>query len=52
MVVTVIVDAVRESSTQEYGGFVRKDLVSGRWYEVGDKIAREVRYQSHHLLLV
>jgi hypothetical protein len=41
MVVTVAVDAVTESSTQERGGFVRKDLVSGRWYEVGDKIARE-----------
>ena len=40
-VVTVIVDAVRESSPQRYGGFVRKDLVTGRWYEVGDKIARE-----------
>ena len=40
-VVTVIVDAVKESSTQGRGGFVRKDLVSGRWFEVGDKIARE-----------
>jgi hypothetical protein len=41
MVVTGIVDTVRESSTQRQGGFVRKGLVTGRWYEVGDKIARE-----------
>jgi hypothetical protein len=41
MVVTVIVDAVTESTTQAHGGFVRKDLAAGRWYEVGDKIARE-----------
>lgn len=41
MVVTVIVDAVRECRTSERGGFVRKDVPTGRWYEVGDKTARE-----------
>ena len=41
LVVTVIVDAVRDSSTQGRGGFVRRDPKSGRWFQVGDKIARE-----------
>jgi hypothetical protein len=42
MVVTAIVDAVRESRTNHpRGGFVRKDAASGRWYEMGDKTARE-----------
>ena len=39
--VTTIVDAIRDSRTSEQGGFVRKDVASGRWYEVGDKTARE-----------
>eukprot|EP00980_Cylindrotheca_fusiformis_P031351 scaffold26214_cov142-Cylindrotheca_fusiformis.AAC.2 len=41
LVVTTIVDAVKESSTQERGGFVRRDPATGRWFEVEDKIARE-----------
>lgn len=41
LVVTSIVDAIRDSRTSEHGGFVRKDVASGRWYEVGDKTARE-----------
>lgn len=40
-VVTIIVDAVKDSSTQARGGFVRKDTVTGKWFEVEDKIARE-----------
>ena len=34
-----IVDIVREASVG--GGFVRKNAKTGRWYEVGDSIARE-----------
>ena len=41
MVVTAIVDAIRGSKANERGGFVRKDTPDGRWYEVGDKTARE-----------
>ncbi len=41
MVVTTIVDAIRECQSWERGGFVRKDTATGRWYEVGDKTARE-----------
>jgi hypothetical protein len=41
MVVTSIVDAIKENSTQERGGYVRKDVTTGRWFEVEDKIARE-----------
>lgn len=41
MVVTGIVDAIRECRVDGRGGFIRKDAVSGRWYEVGDKISRE-----------
>lgn len=41
IVVTKIVDVINECSTQERGGFVRKDLETGRWFEVEDKIARE-----------
>ena len=41
LVVTVIVDSVRDCTTRAGGGFVRKDLLTRRWYEVGDKIGRE-----------
>ena len=42
LIVTIIVDAIRDSNAGGIGtGFVRKDLANGRWYEVGDKIARE-----------
>jgi hypothetical protein len=41
MVVTSIVDSIKENSTQERGGFIRKDAPTGRWFEVEDKIARE-----------
>jgi hypothetical protein len=41
MVVTSIVDSINENSTQERGGFIRKDGPTGRWFEVEDKIARE-----------
>ena len=38
-IVTDIVDYVRSHSPK--GGFVKKDTETGRWYEVGDHIARE-----------
>eukprot|EP00539_Tryblionella_compressa_P009357 CAMPEP_0178792194 /NCGR_PEP_ID=MMETSP0745-20121128/8389_1 /TAXON_ID=913974 /ORGANISM="Nitzschia punctata, Strain CCMP561" /LENGTH=479 /DNA_ID=CAMNT_0020450357 /DNA_START=114 /DNA_END=1553 /DNA_ORIENTATION=+ len=40
-VVSCIVDAIRECRTDNVGGFVRRDLVTNRWYEVSDKMARE-----------
>jgi hypothetical protein len=36
-IVSGIVDSIRESS--RYGGFVKEE--DGRWFEVGDHIARE-----------
>ena len=40
-VISNIVTGIRECSTQEGGGFVRWDASSQRWYEVGDKVARD-----------
>ena len=40
-VVTIIVNTIRASSQAEGGGFIRKDRLNKRWYEVKDKIARE-----------
>jgi hypothetical protein len=44
-VISNVVSAIRESSTHG-GGFVRYDAVSRRWYEVGDKVARDKVGQS------
>lgn len=41
VLVTSIVDAIKESQTSGRGGFVRKDPATARWYEVADKTARE-----------
>lgn len=41
LVVTRIVDTIRASSQAEGGGFIRKDRLNKRWYEVKEKIARE-----------
>ena len=40
IVISDIVASIRESSTTG-GGFVRYDLRIERWYEVGDKVARD-----------
>jgi hypothetical protein len=40
-VVTRIIDTIRASSQAEGGGFIRKDRLNKRWYEVKEKIARE-----------
>lgn len=40
-IITNLVSTIRESSTQPGGGFVRYDESIGRWYEVGEKIARD-----------
>ncbi|CAJ1959204.1 unnamed protein product [Cylindrotheca closterium] len=37
-IITNVVASIRDVSE---GGFVRLDLASGRWYEVGDKMARD-----------
>lgn len=47
LIVSSIVDSVRDASPD--GGFVKKD--GGRWYEVGDHIAREKCGQSFRDLL-
>jgi hypothetical protein len=44
-VISNVVSTIRESSTHG-GGFVRYDAVSHRWYEVGDKVARDKVGQS------
>ena len=41
VIITNIVNSIRDSSTQPCGGFVRFDTSCGLWYEVGDKIARD-----------
>ena len=41
-VVAELVDSIRRNGRrQEDGGFVRKDLLSGRWIEIGSRKARE-----------
>ena len=40
-VVTTIVETIRSACQETGGGFIRKDPLSQRWYEVTDKIARE-----------
>lgn len=44
LLITEMVNRVRQNSPS--GGFVKKDIVSGRWYEVGDRFAREKVSQS------
>jgi hypothetical protein len=44
-VISNVVSTIRESSTHG-GGFVRYDAVSHRWYEVGNKVARDKVGQS------
>eukprot|EP00980_Cylindrotheca_fusiformis_P011221 scaffold2574_cov98-Cylindrotheca_fusiformis.AAC.11 len=39
-IISEIVTSIRESSTHA-GGFVRLDSCTHRWYEVGDKVARD-----------
>eukprot|EP00980_Cylindrotheca_fusiformis_P011219 scaffold2574_cov98-Cylindrotheca_fusiformis.AAC.9 len=39
-IISEIVTSIRESSTHA-GGFVRLDSCAHRWYEVGDKVARD-----------
>lgn len=40
--VTKIVDSIKDSTPiGDCGGFIRKNPDSDRWFEVGDKIARE-----------
>eukprot|EP00980_Cylindrotheca_fusiformis_P011217 scaffold2574_cov98-Cylindrotheca_fusiformis.AAC.7 len=39
-IISEIVTSIRESSTHG-GGFVRLDCYTRRWYEVGDKVARD-----------
>lgn len=41
LVVTKILDTIRASSRGVGGGFIRKDRLNKRWYEVKEKIARE-----------
>jgi hypothetical protein len=41
LVVTRILDTIRASSQAEGGGFIRKDRLNKRYYEVKEKIARE-----------
>ena len=41
MLVSNIVASVKENAESGIGGFVKKDPMTGRWYQVDDKIARE-----------
>eukprot|EP00526_Cylindrotheca_closterium_P000296 CAMPEP_0113604928 /NCGR_PEP_ID=MMETSP0017_2-20120614/2053_1 /TAXON_ID=2856 /ORGANISM="Cylindrotheca closterium" /LENGTH=242 /DNA_ID=CAMNT_0000513379 /DNA_START=591 /DNA_END=1316 /DNA_ORIENTATION=- /assembly_acc=CAM_ASM_000147 len=41
MIVNSIIESVRNSRGGNYGGFVKKDTRTGRWYQVGNKGARE-----------
>jgi hypothetical protein len=50
LLVMQIVDIFRENSPR--GGFVRQDNMTGRWFEVGDAIAREKVGQSLRELLL
>mmetsp|Transcript_8057 Transcript_8057/g.13343 ORF Transcript_8057/g.13343 Transcript_8057/m.13343 type:complete len:253 (-) Transcript_8057:769-1527(-) len=50
LLVMEIVDIFRENSPR--GGFVRQDNKSGRWFEVGDAIAREKVGQSLREILL
>jgi hypothetical protein len=38
---STIIDHIREGAANSGGGFVRKDLLTRRWFKVGDKHARE-----------
>mmetsp|Transcript_62926 Transcript_62926/g.153207 ORF Transcript_62926/g.153207 Transcript_62926/m.153207 type:complete len:616 (+) Transcript_62926:428-2275(+) len=40
-IVTNIVDHIQKSAGDDGGGFVRKDLLTRRWFRVSDKLARE-----------
>ena len=41
MIVDSIIECVRKSRKSNSGGFVKKDTITGRWYEVEKKTARE-----------
>jgi hypothetical protein len=41
MIVTAIVENIRKGAAETGGGFVRKDLITRRWFKVDDKLARE-----------
>mmetsp|Transcript_65442 Transcript_65442/g.98694 ORF Transcript_65442/g.98694 Transcript_65442/m.98694 type:complete len:371 (-) Transcript_65442:84-1196(-) len=40
-IVTSIVQNIRKAASSSGGGFVRKDLLTRRWFKVDDKLARE-----------
>ena len=40
-IVTSIVQNIRKAASESGGGFVRKDLLTRRWFKVDDKLARE-----------
>ncbi|CAJ1966119.1 unnamed protein product [Cylindrotheca closterium] len=40
-IVSTIVKNIRVAAEESGGGFVRKDLLTRRWYKVSDKLARE-----------
>jgi len=40
-IVTTIVSNIRSAAAESGGGFVRKDLLTRRWFKVTDKLARE-----------
>jgi len=40
-IVSTIVKNIRVATEESGGGFVRKDLLTRRWYKVSDKLARE-----------
>jgi hypothetical protein len=42
IIVSAIIDEIRD----EGGAFVRQDLATGRWFEVGDRLAREKTGQA------
>lgn len=46
-----IVDCIRDSSAQDGGGFVRWDRSLKRWYQVGDRVARDKVGNSLRLLI-
>ena len=41
LVVNSIVDQIKETSSSTYGGFVKKDPLTGRWYALGNEPSRE-----------
>ena len=41
MVIASLVNRIRRESPQEGGGFIKRDSVTGFWYEIGDDKARD-----------